>query len=113
MRIEPVAAVRGAVAVAGAKSIAHRALMFGAIAEGETEIRGFARSGDTGATVDALRALGVAIDEDGDTVTVQGAGLRGLKEPEEPIDCRNAGTHRPQRDGDSLHRPRPQRLVAG
>jgi 3-phosphoshikimate 1-carboxyvinyltransferase len=92
VRIEPVAAVRGAVAVAGTKSIAHRALMLGAIAEGETEIRGFARSGDTGATVDAIRALGVAIVEEGDTVTVQGAGLRGLKEPGGPIDCGNAGT---------------------
>jgi 3-phosphoshikimate 1-carboxyvinyltransferase len=92
VRIEPVAALRGAVAVAGAKSIAHRALMLGAIAEGETEIRGFVRSGDTGATVDTLRALGVSIAEVGETVTVQGAGLRGLEEPDEPLDCRNAGT---------------------
>jgi 3-phosphoshikimate 1-carboxyvinyltransferase len=92
VRVEPVAALRGAVAVSGAKSIAHRALMFGAIAEGETEIRDFVRSGDTGATVDALRALGVSIAEDGDRITVHGVGLRGLQEPNEPIDCRNAGT---------------------
>ena len=92
MRIEPAAAVRGAMAVPGAKSIAHRALLLGAIAEGRTEIRSFVHAGDTLATVDALRALGITIDEEDDTVRVDGAGLRGLRQPAGPIDCRNAGT---------------------
>jgi 3-phosphoshikimate 1-carboxyvinyltransferase len=92
VKIEPAAAVRGALAVPGAKSISHRALLLGAIAEGETEIRGFGHAGDTDATIDALRALGVEIEGDGDVVRVKGVGLRGLRAPAEPIDCRNAGT---------------------
>jgi len=92
MKVEPAGSVRGALAVPGTKSISHRALLLGAIAEGETRIRGFGHAGDTEATIDALRALGVEIDAGGDIVRVQGAGLRGLRAPSEPIDCRNAGT---------------------
>ena len=92
MKIEPAAAVRGALAVPGAKSISHRALLLGAIAEGESEVRGFGSSGDTEATVGALRTLGVAVEEDGGVVRVQGVGLRGLRQPDGPIDCANAGT---------------------
>jgi 3-phosphoshikimate 1-carboxyvinyltransferase len=92
VRIEPAAAVRGAIAVPGTKSISHRGLLFGAIAEGESEIRGLGRSGDIEATIDALRALGVEIEVDGDTARVHGVGLRGLRAPAAEIDCRNAGT---------------------
>jgi 3-phosphoshikimate 1-carboxyvinyltransferase len=93
MRVEPAAALVGDVAVPGTKSISHRALLLGAIAEGESEIRNFGGSGDTESTVRALRTLGVSVDEaDVDLVRVQGVGLRGLKEPDGPIDCGNAGT---------------------
>jgi 3-phosphoshikimate 1-carboxyvinyltransferase len=93
MRVEPAAALVGDVAVPGTKSISHRALLLGAIAEGESEIRGVGWSGDTASTARALRALGVVVDDsDFDVVRVQGVGLRGLKEPEGPIDCGNAGT---------------------
>ncbi len=92
MKIEPAAALRGAIGVPGVKSISHRALLLGAIADGESEIRGFGHSGDTEATIDALRALGVEIEVEDDVVHVRGVGLRGLNAPEEPIDCRNAGT---------------------
>jgi 3-phosphoshikimate 1-carboxyvinyltransferase len=93
MRVEPVPALVGHVAVPGDKSISHRAVLVAAISEGETEITGFGRSGDTEATVAAVRALGVeAVDEDVDTVRVQGVGLRGLGEPARPLDCGNAGT---------------------
>jgi 3-phosphoshikimate 1-carboxyvinyltransferase len=92
MRIEPAAALRGAIAVPGVKSISHRALLLGAIADGDSEIRGFGHSGDTDATIAALRALGVEIEADADVVRVRGVGLRGLHAPEEPIDCLNAGT---------------------
>jgi 3-phosphoshikimate 1-carboxyvinyltransferase len=91
MRVEPAAALVGDVAVPGTKSISHRALLFGAIAEGETEIRNIGWSGDVESSAVALRALGVQI-EDGDVVRVQGVGLRGLRAPEQPIDCGNAGT---------------------
>jgi 3-phosphoshikimate 1-carboxyvinyltransferase len=92
MKVEPAAALVGDVAVPGVKSIAHRALLFGAIADGETTITNFGRSGDTESTIGALRNLGVRIDDDGDELRVRGVGLRGLHTPDAPIDCGNAGT---------------------
>ena len=93
MRIEPARALVGHVAVPGDKSISHRAVLLGAVAEGETRISGFGRSRDTEATIAAVRALGVEVEEhDVDTLTVRGVGLRGLREPEGPIDAGNAGT---------------------
>jgi 3-phosphoshikimate 1-carboxyvinyltransferase len=93
VRIQPGAAVRGHIAVPGDKSISHRALMIGAIGEGETEVRGFGRSADTEATIGALRALGVTVYEDEiDQVRVEGAGLRGLRPLREALDCGNSGT---------------------
>jgi 3-phosphoshikimate 1-carboxyvinyltransferase len=92
MRIEPAAALRGDLAVPGDKSISHRALLLGAVAEGETVVEGFGASADTLATAEALRALGVSVEVGGDVVRVAGVGLRGLVEPDRPIDCGNAGT---------------------
>src|SRR3954469_3446739 len=93
MRVDPAAALVGDVAVPGTKSISHRALLFGAIADGTSEIRNFGWAGDTESTVGALRALGVTVDDaDRTVVRVEGAGLRGLKAPDAPIDCGNAGT---------------------
>jgi 3-phosphoshikimate 1-carboxyvinyltransferase len=93
MKIDPAAALVGHIAVPGDKSISHRALMIGAVAEGETLVRGFGRSADTEATIASLRALGVTIHEDDiDTLRVDGVGLRGLREPAGAIDCANSGT---------------------
>lgn len=93
MRVEPAPALTGHVAVPGDKSISHRAVLIAAICEGDTRISGFGRSGDTESTLAAVRALGVAIDEDDvDTLTVHGVGLRGLREPTGTVDCGNAGT---------------------
>ena len=92
MRIEPASALRGDLAVPGDKSISHRALLLGAVAEGESEVEGFGASRDTLSTVAAMRALGAGVDVDGDRVRVTGAGLRGLQAPAEPLDCGNAGT---------------------
>jgi 3-phosphoshikimate 1-carboxyvinyltransferase len=91
--VAPAVSLRGAVAIPGDKSISHRAVLIGAICEGETVVRGFGRSEDTESTVRAVRALGVEVDDEGlDTLRVHGVGLRGLKAPAEPIDCGNAGT---------------------
>ncbi len=93
MKIEPAASVVGHIRIPGDKSISHRAVLLAAIAEGETRIDGFGRSADTEATVDAVRALGVSVYEAApETLRVIGAGLRGLQQPDDPIDCRNAGT---------------------
>src|SRR2546429_9572841 len=96
MRVEPVPALEGHVAVPGDKSISHRAVLVGAICEGETRVSGFGRSADTEATIEAVRALGVRGDEpEGDALVVHGAGLRGLREPSHALDCGNAGTLMP------------------
>jgi 3-phosphoshikimate 1-carboxyvinyltransferase len=89
MLIEPAAALEGHFAVPGDKSISHRALLVGAVADGETRIRGFGRSADTESTLAAVRALGAEV-HDAETVTVHGASLRGLQSAE--VDCGNAGT---------------------
>ena len=93
MRIEPVSALDGHVAVPGDKSISHRAVLIGALCDGETRVTGFGRSADTDATIEAMRALGAdVLDDDVDALTVRGVGLRGLRAPGAPIDCGNAGT---------------------
>ncbi len=85
--------LRGTVRVPGDKSISHRAVLLGAVCAGAVEVTGFLRSADTLATVDAIRALGVMVDEIGhDHLVVHGRGWDGLKEPEDVIDVRNAGT---------------------
>jgi 3-phosphoshikimate 1-carboxyvinyltransferase len=93
LKVDPAAALVGHIAVPGDKSISHRAVLIGALADGETRVRGFGRSGDTGATVDAVRTLGVEVEDVGpDELVIHGAGLRGLRASDEPIDCGNAGT---------------------
>ena len=92
MKIEPAGTVRGDIAVPGDKSISHRALLLAAIADGESEIDGFGASEDTLSTAAALRALGADVSVEGERVRVGGVGLRGLREPAEPLDCGNAGT---------------------
>jgi len=92
-RIEPAGALVGHIAVPGDKSISHRAVLIGALAEGETRVSGFGRSGDTESTIAAVRILGVEVDEPADDeLVVRGVGLRGLHAPDVPIDAGNAGT---------------------
>lgn len=90
--IKPAASVKGEITVPGDKSISHRSIMLGAIANGTTTVRGFLRGGDNMATMGAFRAMGVRIDDDGETVVIQGKGLHGLSEPGDVIDCGNSGT---------------------
>jgi 3-phosphoshikimate 1-carboxyvinyltransferase len=91
MRVEPATAVVGHVVVPGDKSISHRAVLIGALGEGETSVHGFGRAGDTQATVDGVRALGVEVEDVADDeLVVHGTGLRGLSAGS--VDCRNSGT---------------------
>ena len=88
MRIEPAVSIVGHVAVPGDKSVSHRAVLLGAIAEGDTEVRGFGRAGDTQASIDAVRALGIQVDDlADDELVVHGGALRSGA-----VDCANAGT---------------------
>ena len=83
----------GVAIVPGDKSISHRALLLGAIANGLTEINGFLASEDCRATLAALRAMGAAIDEQApDRLRVSGLGLNGLQRPPGPLDLGNSGT---------------------
>ncbi len=92
-RVEPAISLVGHIAVPGDKSISHRAVLLGAVAEGETTIGGFGRSRDTEATIAAVRTLGVEVlEDDADTLRVRGVGLGKLAPSSGPIDCRNAGT---------------------
>jgi len=84
--------LRGTVRVPGDKSISHRALLFGALADGTVEIEGLGQGEDNASTARALEALGVAVRLEGERATVAGAGLAGLKEAAAPIDCGNSGT---------------------
>ncbi|MCP8968762.1 3-phosphoshikimate 1-carboxyvinyltransferase [Ectobacillus ponti] len=84
--------LRGTIRVPGDKSISHRAVMFGAIAEGTTTISGFLPGEDCLSTISCFRKLGVEIRQEGDYVEVQGTGLHGLQEPDEVLDVGNSGT---------------------
>ncbi len=87
----------GTIAVPGDKSISHRAVLLAALAEGVSMIRNWLPAGDTLATLEAVRALGVAVEVDERSphawdLRVEGRGLRGLRRPAGPLNCRNAGT---------------------
>ena len=84
--------VRGEIRVPGDKSISHRSIMFGSIASGVTRVTGFLRGEDALATLEAFRAMGVEVEDDGETLTIHGKGLRGLSEPTDLLDCGNSGT---------------------
>ena len=85
--------LRGSLRVPGDKSISHRALMLGAIAEGDTRVSGFLAGEDTHATLAALAQMGVRVERPEATqLTVHGAGLHGLRAPALPLDLGNSGT---------------------
>ncbi|MBF0588869.1 MAG: 3-phosphoshikimate 1-carboxyvinyltransferase [Magnetococcales bacterium] len=83
----------GSVSVAGDKSISHRAIMFGSLAEGITQVSGLLEGEDVLSTIGAFRAMGVEIEkQDAGAYTIHGVGLDGLEEPDNVIDLGNAGT---------------------
>jgi 3-phosphoshikimate 1-carboxyvinyltransferase len=82
----------GSVRMPGDKSISHRYAMLAAIAEGPSEIHGFSASADCRSTLECLEQLGVRIDRRDEVLTIQGAGLAGLKPPAGPLDAGNSGT---------------------
>ncbi len=92
-RVRPGGSVGGTLTVPGDKSISHRALMLGALAEGDTHISGFLAGGDCLSTARALEELGVRIERPAETeVVVRGAGAQGFVPPRAQLDMGNAGT---------------------
>jgi len=91
--VVPGGALTGRLRVPGDKSISHRAIMLGALAEGRTEITGFLDGEDCLATLATFQALGVRIERpEARTVHIDGVGLRGLQAPAAPLDMGNSGT---------------------
>lgn len=84
--------LKGEIVVPGDKSISHRAVMFGSIAKGLTEIHNFLQGADCLSTIACFKKMGISIENKGDKVFVQGNGLHGLKQPGCALDCGNSGT---------------------
>ena len=86
------APLRGRLRLPGCKGISHRALVFAAIADGDSHLRGLAPGADVRSTLGALEALGVVVHETGDSTTVEGRGFDGFAEPARVLDCGNSAT---------------------
>ena len=92
-KLMPGGTICGEARVPGDKSISHRSIMLGALAEGVTRVSGFLEGDDALATLSAFRAMGVEIERPGEgSVIVNGVGLHGLEAPAHPLDLGNAGT---------------------
>lgn len=87
-----VSSLNGTVSVPGDKSISHRSIMFGALAEGETTVSNFLPGADCLSTIACFRKLGVIIKEEGPLIRVYGRGFHGLRQPDEMLDVGNSGT---------------------
>jgi 3-phosphoshikimate 1-carboxyvinyltransferase len=91
--VSPAKSLRGEVKVPGDKSISHRSIMLGSLAEGPTQVSGFLMGEDNLSTWKAFESMGVTIQRTGDdTLQIDGVGLGGLIEPSDVIDCGNSGT---------------------
>ncbi len=89
----PASRIAGTIRVPGDKSISHRAVMFGAIAEGRTDVRGFLPGEDCLATLAAVESMGVRVHRhDHTSLGIDGVGLNGLRSPGHPLDMGNSGT---------------------
>ncbi len=93
IKVEPAEnGLEGTVAVPGDKSISHRAVMLGAIANGTTVVTNFLPGEDNISTINAFRSMGIEIEQNGTELKIHGRGLRGLTEPADVIDAGNSGT---------------------
>ncbi len=91
--VQPGGALKGAIRVAGDKSISHRSIMMGSLAEGTTHVSGFLEGEDALATLNAFKAMGVEIEgPDNGKVVVHGVGMQGLQQPQASLDVGNSGT---------------------
>ena len=92
MELSNITGLHGSITVPGDKSISHRAVMFGSIAEGTTEITHFLRGADCLATIGCFRDMGIDIEEKPDCILVHGKGLHGLQAPSNVLNVGNSGT---------------------
>lgn len=92
MKVSKSSPLRGELTVPGDKSISHRAVMFGSISEGLTEITDFLQGADCLSTISCFRKMGIEIENTGERILVHGRGLHGLTAPSETLDAGNSGT---------------------
>ncbi len=92
LTVHPTKSLRGNIRVPGDKSISHRALLCGALANGISYIKGFLNGNDCIATLNCLKAMGVYIEQQNDMLIVEGHGLNGLNPPKEQLNCIRSGT---------------------
>ncbi len=90
--IEPAVGLTGEISLPGDKSVSHRAVIFGSLAEGKSSVKNFLSSEDTHRTINIMRELGVEIKEEKEGLSISGVGLGGLKEAKVPLYCGNSGT---------------------
>ena len=84
--------LKGEITVPGDKSISHRAVMFGALSKGTTEVTNFLQGADCLSTIDCFRRLGIAIENTSEKIIVHGKGLHGLTKSDKILDVGNSGT---------------------
>ena len=84
--------LNGSIRVPGDKSISHRSIIFGSLAEGQTKVYDILRGEDVFSTIQVFRDLGVEIEDKDGVITIQGVGMEGLKAPKNALDMGNSGT---------------------
>ncbi len=84
--------LHGSIRVPGDKSISHRSIIFGSLAEGETKVYDILRGEDVLSTMQVFRDLGVEIEDKDGVITIKGVGMDGLKAPQNALDMGNSGT---------------------
>jgi 3-phosphoshikimate 1-carboxyvinyltransferase len=90
--IHPQSKLKGSPLIPGDKSLSHRGLLFGALAEGKTEVHGLSDGEDVRSTQHCLQALGVPVERSGASAVIEGRGLYGWRAPAGVLDCGNSGT---------------------
>ena len=84
--------LKGTITVPGDKSISHRSVMFGALAEGTTRVTNFLQGADCLSTISCFRQMGIRIENHPEEILIHGKGLHGLQTPSGPLDTGNSGT---------------------
>ena len=90
--VSPCNSLSGVITIPGDKSISHRAIMMGSIANGVTKVSGFLEGNDSLATLKSFQKMGVDIEQSGSKLTIKGLGMHGLKAPTKPLNLGNSGT---------------------
>ena len=92
MSIQKINPLRGEIEIPGDKSISHRAIMFGSLAKGITEVTHFLQGADCLSTISCFQKMGISIENTPEKILIHGKGLHGLTAPSEILDCGNSGT---------------------